>query len=122
WKVRYRKTTLGVVWSLAQPLLPALILGAVFSHALTAARGSSVPYALFLVTGMVPGSLLSSAVTSASGALVSNHYISPPRTIACPPVGVRLPGGRGRMRDSVRLGDGRRVSSAAELVVAGGAA
>lgn len=74
-KVRYRKTTLGMVWSLAQPLLPALILGTVFSRALTASKGSGVPYTLFLLAGLVPWSFLSGAVSSASGAFVSNGYI-----------------------------------------------
>jgi lipopolysaccharide transport system permease protein len=73
-KVRYRQTTLGILWSLAQPLLPALILGAVFSRTLTGAKGSSVPYALFLLSGLVPWSFLSNAVNSASGAFVSNGY------------------------------------------------
>lgn len=74
-KVRYRQTTLGIVWSLAQPLLPALILGAVFSRTLTGGKGSSVPYALFLLSGLVPWSFLSSAVNAASGTFVSNGYI-----------------------------------------------
>jgi lipopolysaccharide transport system permease protein len=74
-KVRYRRTTLGIVWSIAQPLLPALILGAVFSKTLTGGKGSSVPYALFLLSGLVPWSFLSTAVNAASGAFVSNGYI-----------------------------------------------
>jgi len=74
-KVRYRQTTLGIVWAVAQPLLPAIILGAVFSRALMGAKGSAVPYALFLLSGLVPWSFLSSAVNSASGAFVSNGYI-----------------------------------------------
>jgi lipopolysaccharide transport system permease protein len=74
-KVRYRQTTLGIIWSIAQPLLPALILGAVFSRTLTGAKGSNVPYALFLLSGLVPWSFLSSAVNAASGAFVSNGYI-----------------------------------------------
>lgn len=74
-KVRYRKTTIGIVWSMAQPLLPALILGAVFSRALTAAKGSTVPYALFLLAGLVPWSFLSSAVNAGSGAFISNGYL-----------------------------------------------
>ncbi len=74
-KVRYRQTTLGIVWSIAQPLLPALILGAVFSRTLSGGKGYSVPYALFLLSGLVPWSFLSSAVNAASGAFVSNGYI-----------------------------------------------
>jgi lipopolysaccharide transport system permease protein len=74
-KVRYRHTTLGVLWSLAQPLLPALILGFVFARALTRADAPGVPYALFLLAGLVPWSFFSSAVSSASGAFVSNGYV-----------------------------------------------
>ena len=74
-KIRYRQTTLGMAWSLAQPLLPALILGTVFSRALTPSKGSGVPYTLFLLAGLVPWSFLSAAVSSASGAFVANGYI-----------------------------------------------
>lgn len=73
-KVRYRQTTLGLLWSVAQPLLPALILGTVFSRA-NVSRGAGVPYILFLFAGLVPWSFLSTAVSSASGAFVSNGYI-----------------------------------------------
>lgn len=74
-KVRYRHTALGLVWSLAQPLLPALILGSVFSRALTHPEAARVPYALFLLAGLVPWSFLAGAVSLASGAFVSNGYI-----------------------------------------------
>jgi lipopolysaccharide transport system permease protein len=74
-KVRYRKTALGLVWALAQPLLPAVILGAVFGRALTAAGASGVPYVLFLLAGLVPWSFLSTAVSLGSGVFVSNGYI-----------------------------------------------
>jgi len=74
-KVRYRQTALGLLWALAQPVLPALILGTVFSHALSPAEGHGVPYMLFLLAGLMPWSFLSSAISSASGAFVSNGYI-----------------------------------------------
>ncbi len=74
-KVRYRHTALGVVWSLAQPLLPALILGGVFGRALTRPDAAGVPYALFLLAGLVPWSFFSGAVNMASGAFVSNGYV-----------------------------------------------
>jgi lipopolysaccharide transport system permease protein len=73
-KVRYRQTTLGLVWALAQPLLPALILGTVFARA-NVTRGSGVPYVLFLLAGLAPWSFFSIAVSSGSGAFVSNGYI-----------------------------------------------
>jgi lipopolysaccharide transport system permease protein len=74
-KVRYRHTTLGLLWSVAQPLLPALILGSVFARALKPTEGGGVPYALYLLAGLVPWSFFSGAVSMASGAFVSNGYI-----------------------------------------------
>ena len=74
-KIRYRQTTLGLAWALAQPLLPALILGTVFSGALSGPKGSGPPYVLFLLAGLVPWSFLSVAVSTASGAFVSSGYI-----------------------------------------------
>jgi lipopolysaccharide transport system permease protein len=74
-KVRYRHTAMGVVWSLAQPLLPALILGGVFGRALSRPDAAGVPYALFLLAGLVPWSFFSGAVSMASGAFVSNSYV-----------------------------------------------
>jgi lipopolysaccharide transport system permease protein len=73
-KVRYHQTTLGLLWALAQPLLPALILGTVFSRSL-AAKSTGVPYSLFLLAGLVPWSFLSSAVSLGSSAFVSNGYL-----------------------------------------------
>ncbi len=73
-KVRYRHTSLGLLWALAQPLLPALVLGAVFSTA-GISRGSDVPYLLFLLAGLVPWSFFSIALSSGSGAFVANGYL-----------------------------------------------
>jgi lipopolysaccharide transport system permease protein len=73
-KVRYRQTVLGIVWSLAQPLLPALILGTIFARALTP-QAPDIPYALFLLAGLVPWSFLSGAVSLGSGVFVANGYI-----------------------------------------------
>ena len=74
-KVRYRQTVVGIGWSLAQPLLPALILGVIFGRALAGTESARVPYTLFLVAGLVPWSFFAGAVSLASGAFVSNGYI-----------------------------------------------
>jgi lipopolysaccharide transport system permease protein len=74
-KVRYRRTTMGIVWSLAQPLVPALILSIVFSRALESPGAAHVPYVLFLMAGLAPWSFFAGAVSMASGAFVANGYI-----------------------------------------------
>ena len=74
WKLRYRNTAMSVVWALAQPMLPALMLGFLFSSTL-APQQVSVPYVLFLLAGLVPWSFLTLAVTSGSGAFIVNAGI-----------------------------------------------
>jgi lipopolysaccharide transport system permease protein len=74
-KIRYRQTALGLFWALAQPLLPAIILGAVFSRSLSSTKDVGPPYILFLLAGLVPWSFLSVAVTTASNSFISNGYI-----------------------------------------------
>jgi lipopolysaccharide transport system permease protein len=65
---------MSVIWALAQPMLPALMLGYLFSGTL-APQDVSVPYVLFLLAGLVPWSFLTLAITSGSGAFIGNASI-----------------------------------------------
>ena len=72
-KVRYKQTGLGVAWVLLQPLLAMGIFSIVFgSRGLTTA---GVPYALFVVSGLVPWFYFSNATSGASGSIVSNTQL-----------------------------------------------
>ncbi|HEV7665847.1 MAG TPA: ABC transporter permease [Chloroflexota bacterium] len=72
-KVRYKQTALGVAWVLLQPLLAMGIFSIVFG-----ARGLStdgVPYALFVVSGLVPWFYFANATSGASGSIVGNTQL-----------------------------------------------
>src|SRR5437773_2297605 len=72
-KVRYKQTALGVAWVLLQPLLAMGIFSIVFgSRGLTT---SGVPYALFVVSGLVPWFYFSNATSGASASIVSNTQL-----------------------------------------------
>ncbi len=72
-KVRYKQTVLGVAWVLLQPLLAMGIFSIVFgSRGLTTA---GVPYALFVVSGLVPWFYFSNATSGASGSIVTNTQL-----------------------------------------------
>ena len=72
-KVRYKQTALGIAWVLLQPLLAMGIFSIVFgSRGLTTA---GVPYALFVVSGLVPWFYFSNATSGASGSIVSNTQL-----------------------------------------------
>ena len=53
-QARYKRTSLGVLWAAAVPLLQAVVLIFVFSHFIQADRG--VSYAAFVLSGILPWS------------------------------------------------------------------
>jgi lipopolysaccharide transport system permease protein len=72
-KVRYKQTVLGVAWSVLRPLLTMIIFTAVFSKAAgLTADDPSVPYALFVLAGILPWQFFSNALSETSNSLVSN--------------------------------------------------
>ena len=61
-KLRYRRSILGVVWSVLNPLLMMLIMSFVFSYFM---RGSTVEhYPLYLIVGNITFSLMSESTSS----------------------------------------------------------
>ena len=74
WKVRYRNAATSILWALAQPMLPALILGYIFSRSLSPEQGN-VPYFLFLTAGLVPWSYLTLSISTGAGSFVGNSSI-----------------------------------------------
>ena len=61
-KLRYRRSVLGVVWSVLNPLLMMIIMSFVFSYFL---RGSSVEnYPLYLIVGNITFSLMNESTSS----------------------------------------------------------
>ena len=73
-RLRYRKTWRGVLWALIQPVLPMLILAAVFARAM---RGEphTGPYWLFVLTGFAPWNFFANAVSYASVTFTGNFNL-----------------------------------------------
>jgi lipopolysaccharide transport system permease protein len=76
-KVRYRQTTLGVLWVLLQPLASMAIFTVLFGWGagFSTYTPSGVPYALFVFCGMLPWLFFSTAVTEAMGSLLGNQSL-----------------------------------------------
>jgi lipopolysaccharide transport system permease protein len=70
-KVRYKQTALGVLWILLQPLLSTMIFTVLFGILLEAPSGE-VPYALFVLAGMIPWNYFSFSLTRSSGSVVAS--------------------------------------------------
>ncbi|MCL4401975.1 MAG: ABC transporter permease, partial [Acidobacteria bacterium] len=68
-KLRYKRSALGISWSLLNPLMQLLVFGFVFRLLLPL----NIPdYALFLFTGILVWNWLHSSLYSATGAIVDN--------------------------------------------------
>ncbi len=70
-KVRYKQTTLGIVWAVLQPLFAMLIFAFVFGR-IAKLPSDGIPYALFAYTGLLPWTFFSNAVVNGSQSLISS--------------------------------------------------
>jgi lipopolysaccharide transport system permease protein len=72
--VRYRQTLLGVAWAVLQPLLMMAIFAIVFSR-FAGIASEGAPYALFAYVALLPWTFFATAVTTATGSLVSHTQL-----------------------------------------------
>jgi len=71
-KLRYKRSIMGMAWSLLVPLAQLLVLYIVFYHMLPL----NIPnYTTFLFTGILPWTWFQSSLISASGAIVDNREL-----------------------------------------------
>lgn len=72
-KVKYKQTSLGVLWVILQPLIMTLLFS-VFFKSLNK-NTSSIPYPVFVLSGLVIWTMFSSAIMNAGNSMVSNANI-----------------------------------------------
>ena len=70
-KVRYRQTLFGAGWAILQPVFLMLVFSA-FLGRVQGVGSADVPYPLFALAGLVPWTLFSQSLGSASNSLVAN--------------------------------------------------
>lgn len=70
-RIRYKQTVFGAAWAVLQPLTLMAIFS-LFLGRLVPIPGDGGPYALFVLSGLVPWTLLATALTSSSNSLVNN--------------------------------------------------
>jgi lipopolysaccharide transport system permease protein len=69
-KVRYRQTLFGVLWAIIQPLALMAVF-AIFLGRLSGIAPTDVPYAAFVLVGLVPWTLFSKSVVISADSLVN---------------------------------------------------
>lgn len=70
-QVRYKQTVLGVAWVLFQPLVASLIVAFVFGS-FVRFEGSTVPFPVYILSGMILWLFVFTAVTMTSNVFVGN--------------------------------------------------
>ncbi len=73
-KVRYKQTFVGVAWAIFQPFVTMFVFTIFFSK-LGNMPSDSVPYPIFVYTGLLFWQFFSGALSDTSGCLISNQAI-----------------------------------------------
>ncbi len=74
-KSRYRRLGLGVMWAVITPLIQGLLIAAVFTILGRADLAGPFPYALYVLTGIMPWQFFVSAMLGGSGSLLEAGQI-----------------------------------------------
>lgn len=71
-KVRYKQTTLGILWAIIRPLLTMVIFTFIFGRVAKMDVQSTVPYSIIVFAGLLPWQFFSNALTESSNSLIGN--------------------------------------------------
>jgi lipopolysaccharide transport system permease protein len=74
-KVRYKQTTLGVLWAIIRPLLTMVVFTFVFGTVAGMKNNTTVPYAIIVFAGLLPWQFFSNALTESSNSLIGNERL-----------------------------------------------
>lgn len=73
-KVRYKQTTIGILWAILQPFI-TMVVFSVFFGSLLKIPSDNVPYPIFVYTGLLFWQFFSTALSETSNVLISNQAI-----------------------------------------------
>ncbi|MBP6335640.1 MAG: ABC transporter permease [Bacteroidia bacterium] len=70
-KIKYKQTVLGALWAILQPFLLMLVFTIFFSKALNI-QSDTLPYPLFVYTGLILWNIFSVGISNAGNSMVNN--------------------------------------------------
>lgn len=73
-KVRYKQTTIGILWAVLQPLITMIVFSLFFGK-LANVPSDSVPYPIFVYVGLLFWQFFSGALSDTSNVLITNQSI-----------------------------------------------
>lgn len=73
-KVRYKQTSIGIVWAVLQPLLTMVVFSVVFGR-VAGVKSGVIPYPIFVYAGLLFWDYFSNSLSTASNSLVAEQNI-----------------------------------------------
>jgi lipopolysaccharide transport system permease protein len=74
-KVRYRQTLLGALWVMGQPLVTMLIFTLLFNRVARLSSGTSVPYPVFVLGGILIWNFVAGGINRVGNSLIGSSYL-----------------------------------------------
>jgi lipopolysaccharide transport system permease protein len=74
-KVRYKQTTIGLLWALLRPFLTMVVFTIIFGNFAGMNSDKTIPYAIVVFAGLLPWQFFSSSFSSASESLILNSNL-----------------------------------------------
>jgi len=75
-KVKYAGSYLGVIWAFVQPVITILLYWIVFEYGLrVVTTDTKIPFAIWLITGMIPWFFIADAVSNGSNGFYEYNYL-----------------------------------------------
>ena len=74
-KVRYKQTTIGILWAIIRPLLTMIVFTIVFGRLAKMPAGGNAPYAILVFAGLLPWQFFSNSLTESSNSLIGNEKL-----------------------------------------------
>jgi lipopolysaccharide transport system permease protein len=74
-KVRYKQTTLGILWAIIRPLLTMLIFTVVFGRWAKMPKDGDAPYAIIVFAGLLAWQFFANALLESSNSLIGNEKL-----------------------------------------------
>lgn len=73
-KVRYKQTTIGIVWAVLQPFM-SMVIFSTFFGGLAKVPSNGIPYPIFVFSGLLFWNYFSTSLTASSNSLITNEGI-----------------------------------------------
>ncbi len=73
--VRYKQTVVGIGWAVIQPLLSMLVMTVIFGQVAGLPSEGGAPYAVMVLSAMLPWQFFATSLTTSSASLVGNAQL-----------------------------------------------